>query len=100
MGESTKVAKSTKTRVSGFIQFPSETDLDLIRNALKDHIQLTHEEPGCLRFRVIEDETTPGRFTVDEKFESQAAFEHHQERTHESAWAQVSAQAERQYSFH
>ena len=99
MQESTKNTKSTKVGVSGYIQFPDSADLQRVRKALEEHVRLTREEPGCLMFRVIEDESIPGKFIVEEEFESQSAFEHHQERTQKSAWAQISAQAGRHYSF-
>lgn len=82
--------------LTGFIDVPPDRR-DAIRAALPDHIRLTREEPGCLSFEVIESASTPGRFTVAERFTDAAAFDAHQTRTATSDWARISAGIPRSY---
>ncbi|PTY35800.1 antibiotic biosynthesis monooxygenase [Saccharospirillum sp. MSK14-1] len=82
--------------LKGFIVVP-DTDLDVVKNALPEHIELTRQEPGCLVFEVTPHPTDPNRFDVYEVFNSTAAFNAHQQRVQQSHWGQVTGRVERQY---
>ncbi|WP_332874013.1 putative quinol monooxygenase [Amphritea pacifica] len=83
-------------RLTGFIRVP-ESDLDAVIRELMHHQQLTLSEPGCLRFEVTQCQTDPCRFDVFEEFSDSDSFQAHQVRTRSSYWAQVTANAERNY---
>ena len=85
-----------KIILSGHIEVPLD-ELEMVRDALNLHIELTRAEPGCLVFNVEEDAETPGRFTVYEEFVDQAAFDQHQARGAASAWAEASRNVARHY---
>ena len=53
------------------------SDLDVVKQALVKHKQLTLEEPGCITFKVVENKKDPLRFDVYEEFTIQSAFEQH-----------------------
>ncbi|MEM9844900.1 MAG: antibiotic biosynthesis monooxygenase [Pseudomonadota bacterium] len=59
-------------------------DARIVRAALPDHIRLSRAEPGCEHFEVEERE--PGVFSVEERFEDDAALLAHQTRTRASEW--------------
>lgn len=85
-----------KIRLRGYITVPDE-DLDRARGALAEHIRLTRQEVGCLRFEVTPDATDQNRFDVYEEFVDRRAFEQHQARVRNSDWGEVSANASRHY---
>lgn len=86
-----------KVILKGFIQVPDD-DLGIVINALGLHRKLTHEEPGCLEFRVDQDEEQSNRFIVYEEFESEEAFDFHQRRVKSSKWGEVTRNVERHYT--
>ncbi|MBL4806118.1 MAG: antibiotic biosynthesis monooxygenase [Rhodobacteraceae bacterium] len=65
---------------------------------LEEHIRLTREEQGCLKFEVYEDPNKPNTFIVSEEFVSEEAFAHHQERAKTSEWGTHSDKLERKFS--
>ncbi|WP_050602295.1 putative quinol monooxygenase [Ruegeria sp. 6PALISEP08] len=83
--------------LNGHIDVPPDR-LEDVRAALPLHIALTRAEEGCLSFEVVEDQTTPGRFTVSEVFVTQAAFDAHQARAKASDWFQVTQGIPRNYT--
>ena len=83
-------------RLEGYIDVPVK-ELETVREALKDHIRLTRQEPGCLYFQVTPDESVPCRFTVSEAFVDEEAFRTHQSRAKNSPWAKASADVSRHY---
>ena len=85
-----------KIRLHGYITV-SDEDLDRVRGALAEHIRLTRQELGCLRFEVDPDAADPNRFNVYEEFIDRRAFERHQVRVRTSTWGDVSANASRHY---
>ncbi|MEX0307762.1 MAG: putative quinol monooxygenase [Ruegeria sp.] len=89
--------KTKKVYLQGYITVPAER-LELVRQALPEHIALTRAEQGCISFEVVEDRDHAGRFNVSEVFENEAAFDAHQERTRASDWFQVTQGLERNYS--
>jgi len=85
-----------KIRLHGHVQVPEE-ELDVIEQALVEHVRLTRAEPGCLRFDVTQAEDDPHRFNVHEEFVDRAAFERHQESVRSSKWGEVSTNVSRHY---
>lgn len=83
--------------LQGHIVVP-DTDLLAVRAELPNHIELTRNEVGCLRFDVTQDPNDPHVFVVYEVFVDRVAFEAHQQRVGTSAWGRVAAAAERHYS--
>ncbi|SEW17396.1 Quinol monooxygenase YgiN [Aliiroseovarius sediminilitoris] len=86
-----------KIFLTGYIDVP-EARRALAHDALPQHIALTRAEPGCLRFDVTEDETSPGRYLVSELFDSRVDFDAHQMRAAQSPWAAVTAGIPRHYT--
>ncbi|TAA46028.1 putative quinol monooxygenase [Corallincola spongiicola] len=86
----------SKIILKGYILVP-EAELDLVKNALVLHRELTLEEPGCMVFSVTQSLRVPNRFDVYEEFTDSAAFEFHQSRVKASYWGQVSTNVERHY---
>lgn len=80
--------------LAGTISVASE-DIDAVRAALPEHIRLTKDEAGCRSFEVTE--MTNGVFSVIESFDDEGAFLAHQQRVRGTKWAQLSANAIRDY---
>lgn len=87
----------SKVILEGYILVPS-SQLEQIKVSLKKHIQLTRQEPGCLVFEVVQDDTEPRRFSVYEEFESEQAFNAHQQRVKQSEWGKDTVDVERHYT--
>jgi quinol monooxygenase YgiN len=66
--------------------------------ALPEHVRLSREEPGCLRFDVSPDTDDPLIWRVQETFESRAALAAHQARAAASDWARATAGVTRAYT--
>ncbi|KZM75692.1 putative quinol monooxygenase [Nocardia terpenica] len=62
-----------------FVQFdvPPARRNDFIAHANFDATGSLANEPGTLRFEVLQDEDNPNRFYLGEVYEDEAAFEHH-----------------------
>lgn len=82
--------------LSGHIEVP-EMELEVVTEALKQHIELTRSEPGCLVFEVSQSSDSPTHFKVYEEFVDKTAFEFHQTRVKESYWGQVTENVTRSY---
>ena len=87
-----------KVIMCGHVIIPAD-ERDVFEKAIPIHIKLTLDEPGCLEFSIVEDKDNPNKFAVYEEFIDEAAFNHHQERTKNSAWHEISKNMERHYSF-
>ncbi len=48
-----------------------------LRELLARQVNLSRQEPGCVRFEAFESQTVPGTFILIERWESQAALETH-----------------------
>jgi autoinducer 2-degrading protein len=57
--------------------------------AQDDSICSVRDEPGCLRFDVLEDEADPNHFLLYEIYRDDAAFQAHREAPHFARWRQV-----------
>ncbi len=94
--ESLKSKTMAKVVLKGYIEV-IDAELDLIRAELPIHTDLTLQESGCLEFRVEQDPYLKNRFTVYEVFDSEEAFERHQERVRKSRWGFISRNVQRHY---
>jgi len=86
----------TNVHLNGHIDVPTDR-LDAVSAALAMHITLTRAEAGCISFEVTPDPKIAGRFNVSECFVDQAAFDQHQLRTKNSAWAEITDGIPRDY---
>jgi len=86
----------SKVILKGHIIVPSE-DLETVKAALHQHIELTRAEAGCLLFNIELDNDNPNKFNVYEEFVNQAAFDMHQARVKQSNWGNVTKQVQRHY---
>lgn len=48
-----------------------------LRELLALQVNLSRQEPGCVRFEAFESQTVPGTFILIERWESQAALDTH-----------------------
>lgn len=83
-------------RLEGHIDVPADR-IAQVSEALKDHINLTRAEEGCIFFNVDKCDKIEGRFLVSEAFVDEAAFQFHQERAGASPWAKASKDVPRDY---
>ncbi|MGG3574290.1 putative quinol monooxygenase [Bacillus gobiensis] len=58
-------------------EIPAEHREDFKRAALQDGRDSSANEPGTLRFELIEEKDNPNRFYLNEAYEDEAAFELH-----------------------
>lgn len=86
----------SKVILKGFIIAPAE-DLAAVKEELINHRNHTHNESGCLVFKVTQNESDPNRFDVYEEFVNKVAFESHQKRVKDSYWGEVTINVERHY---
>lgn len=82
--------------LTGYIDIP-DIILDEVVIALKEHIILTQQEDGCLKFSVTQDSELKTRFHIFEQFDSQQSFEFHQSRVQFSDWGALTKTAQRCY---
>lgn len=85
-----------KVILQGYIEIPA-TDIELVRNELSKHVELSRKEAGCLIFDLEEDTKNGQRFNVYEEFANQEAFDAHQERVRGSRWGNITKNAVRNY---
>jgi len=86
----------SKIILQGHIIVP-DADLEIVKNALLIHTQLTKQEPGCIIFSVTIDNNNPNKFDVYEEFVDQSAFDNHQSRVKSSHWGTVTKRVQRHY---
>jgi quinol monooxygenase YgiN len=60
-----------------FLTAQDAADVDTIRSLLQQAMQLSREEPGCLRFDAYHSTADVRRFTLVEHWESQEALDAH-----------------------
>lgn len=85
-----------KVILKGFIEV-SDSDASAISKELPRHVELTLEEPGCITFSVVKDQSIRNRYSVYEAFIDQEAFDAHQQRVKSSRWGEVSKNVVRSY---
>ena len=57
--------------------------------ALDDSTCSLRDEPGCLRFDVLQDNSDPNRFFFYEVYRDEAAVEAHRASTHYARWREI-----------
>ncbi|MGO1410237.1 MULTISPECIES: putative quinol monooxygenase [unclassified Microbacterium] len=87
---------TSEVLLRGRLVCASGAEVDIVREHLPRHVELTRAEPGCVRFDVHATDD-PLVWQVDEVFADSAAFEAHQERVAASDWGRVTAGIERRY---
>ena len=85
-----------KVVLRGYI-YVTGKDLEAVRGALPEHVELTLAEPGCLIFQVTEDPHQAGLFSVYEAFDSPESFQAHQNRVQASYWGKITVDVRRDY---
>ena len=83
-------------RLTGRLICATDAECAIVRHYLPEHIRLTRAEPGCLSFEVVQT-GNPLIWSVEERFVDQPAFDAHQARTKDSAWARETAMIRRDY---
>ena len=81
-------------RISGYLRCAPD-EIEMVREALVEHIRLTRAEPGCLSFEVTQDAGDPCRWNLAESFRDMAAFEAHRARAAASDWGRRTAHLQR-----
>lgn len=84
-------------RLTGQLVCESSEQAELVAQHLPTHMALTRAEPGCISFEVHRTNDAL-IWQVDERFESEAAFNAHQDRVAASEWGRATAGIRRQYS--
>lgn len=82
--------------ISGYIDVP-EADREDFARALPEHSRLTNAEPGCHYFSVSPHPSIEGRYSVEESFEDEAAFQAHMDRTRLTEWFEITRNFRRSY---
>ena len=82
--------------LTGTIIIPVERQAECLP-LLDEHTHLTRQEPGCLKFDVTQDDSDPTLFHVDELFENESAFAHHQSAGAARPWGHASKNLARNF---
>lgn len=82
--------------LTGTIIIPTDRQAALLP-LLEDHKNLTRQEPGCLKFDVTQDEQDATLFHVDELFQDEPAFAHHQSAGATRPWGPASKDLARDF---
>lgn len=67
---------SARLEMTAFIT-PKPGKVDELRKRIKEVVDLTVKEPGCLEFKIFERQDRPGHFVLWEIFESEEALRVH-----------------------
>lgn len=86
----------SKVVLKGYILVPN-IDLEILKQELVTHIELTRQELGCLVFDISQDKSNASKFIVYEEFVDKYAFDKHQQRVKDSKWGNVTKSVERHY---
>jgi autoinducer 2-degrading protein len=63
----------------------------ILKGAFEDARGSREDEPGCLRFDVIQDDSDPNKIYFYEVYKDDAAFEAHRNAPHFPAWSNLPA---------
>jgi (4S)-4-hydroxy-5-phosphonooxypentane-2,3-dione isomerase len=63
--------------IASYFDVPADRREDFVAAAIEDGRDSVANEPGTLRFELIQDEKTPTRFYLDEAYADREAFEVH-----------------------
>lgn len=68
--------------VTAMIETTGTRDLEHVQNELSILEAVTQDEPGCLFFRILHSDETPGQFTLWEEWTDKAALDAHYDYPH------------------
>ena len=71
------------------IQMKPEYRDQILKGALEDARGSQNDEPGCLRFDVIQDDADPNKIYFYEIYTSEEAFQEHLKAPHFPAWSSI-----------
>ena len=83
-------------KLDGLLICVSKEEVHLVMKLLPEHIELTHQEEGCISFEVKQSHD-PFIWKVLEVFDSMKSFKHHQSRRASSIWGVKTQNIKRQY---
>ena len=83
-------------KLNGLLICVSKEEAHLVMKLLPEHIELTHQEEGCISFEVKQSHD-PFIWKVLEVFDSMKSFKYHQSRTASSIWGVKTQNIKRQY---
>ncbi|MFE0464809.1 putative quinol monooxygenase [Kitasatospora sp. NPDC058965] len=69
--------RNTMYQIAVSFDIPAERRAHFIEAALEDGRNSGADEPGTLRFELVEDHENPNRFYLNEAYEDEAAFDKH-----------------------
>ncbi|KAA9006683.1 putative quinol monooxygenase [Histidinibacterium aquaticum] len=81
--------------VTGHLYCADESEAEVVRAHLPEHMRLTKQEPGCLKFEV--EQVDPLTWSVDERFADRDSFEAHKARAGGSDWGRATAGIDRNF---
>ncbi|MFV0491191.1 MAG: putative quinol monooxygenase [Pseudorhodobacter sp.] len=82
--------------LDGHLICSDETQAQIVRDYIDEHIRLSRAEPGCLHFEVRATKD-PLIWQVSESFINETAFQTHQVRTRNSIWAEKTRHIRRNF---
>ena len=71
------------------IQIKPENKKAFMESMLDDARGSNHDEPGCLRFDVLQDSEDPNRIHLYEVYKDQAALDAHRRAPHYTKWRET-----------
>jgi autoinducer 2-degrading protein len=71
------------------IEMKPEYREQILKGVLEDASGAQHDEPGCLRFDVIQDSTDNNKIYLYEVYTSDQAFQKHLEAPHFRSWSSI-----------
>jgi autoinducer 2-degrading protein len=71
------------------VQMKPEYRDQILRGALEDARGSQNDEPGCLRFDVVQDDADPNKIYFYEVYTSEEAFQEHVKTPHFPAWGNI-----------
>ena len=83
-------------KLNGMLICVSKEEIRMVMKLLPEHIELTHQEEGCISFEVKQSHYT-FIWEVLEVFDSMKSLKHHQSRTASSIWGVKTQNIKRQY---
>jgi len=64
-----------------------EEQMDNFLLMIKNNAEKSREEPGCIRFDVLRDQSKENKFWFYEVYENKEAVDHHKTTPHYQSWA-------------
>lgn len=63
--------------INVWLTVKNAADIDTVKGLLREAVQWTRKEPGCLRFDVFHSEADPARFLLVERWQQKSDWETH-----------------------